>query len=133
MSDPTTGCEECGTVDTRHDTDCETALWAIDPEAFDPAGPIYTSPHMAYRRMAAREQLRRTAGVYSLPERAERTTDMTPYEVGKRMRFNFSGNVYLIREVDAVERTVTFARPGDLEDATTETVEDLDGHVTVLP
>jgi len=34
-------------------------LRILDAEAFDPDGPIYTSPHMAARRASARDQFKR--------------------------------------------------------------------------
>jgi hypothetical protein len=54
------------------------------------------------------------------------------YAAGKRLRFPLSGNVYNITAV--VDGEVTFARPDDPEDWTTETAEDLDAaDVVVLP
>lgn len=53
------------------------------------------------------------------------TEPYLPSDTGKRLRFLQTGSIYRIDSVDAEECTVTFSVPGDPEDATTETFEDL--------
>jgi hypothetical protein len=48
------------------------------------------------------------------------------YAPGRKIYFPWTGNTYIITDVDDAAQTVTFALPFDLADKTTETVEDLD-------
>ncbi len=51
---------------------------------------------------------------------------MPEYAPGREIHFPHTGNTYVITAVDQDAQTVTFARPFDLDDNTTETIADLD-------